>query len=236
MLLYSHNLVYQIVGVEEMSENKNNIELLYKKIKQDIISQQLKPGSRLPERELANKYNVSRTPIRQVLQKLENEGLVEFIRYKGAFVKDITIDEFKDVSEIRMVLEKYAAEKCCDYIDANMLKWIENIIEKQKKACEKNDVREYTFLDQEFHYSIVKAANNKELDYHFRILNHKSYLSRIRTLAMPGRLERSLKEHIEIVNYIKEKKKEQAGEKAAEHVYDGMVTYIQIHSIMMDLK
>lgn len=209
---------------------------LYRSIKQDIIYQHLKPGSRLPERELAEKYNVSRTPIRQVLQKLAAEGLVEFIPYKGAFVKDMTIEEFKDVSELRMVLEKYAVERCCEAMDREMLSYIEEIITKQEAALENNDVREYSILDQDFHYSIVKAANNKELDYHFQILNQKSYLSRVRTLAIPGQMVKSLKEHKEIIEYIKLKDKRKAGEKASSHVYDGMRTYIQMHAFMMELK
>ncbi len=212
------------------------MELLYNKIKQDIINQALKPGERLPERELAEKFNVSRTPIRQVLQKLASEGLVEYVPYRGAFIKDLTIEEFKEITELRMLLEKYAVETCCSFIEEGVLNQIDAIIIKQHEAINLKDVKEYSLLDQEFHYLLVKATNNKELQYHFQILNQKSYLSRVRTLALPGQMERSIAEHKEIVKWIKEKDKDKAGSKASAHVEDALETYINVHNIMMQLK
>ncbi|MFC0271767.1 GntR family transcriptional regulator [Metabacillus herbersteinensis] len=219
-----------------MTDDSSNMQSLYLKIKQQIINQDLKPGERLPERELAEKYNVSRTPIRQALQQLSIEGLVEFIPYKGAFIKDLTIEEFKDITQLRMVLEKLAVEICCDSSDESVVKDLEEIITKQKNAIINKDVKEYSLLDQEFHYSFVRTSENKELKKFIELLNQKSFLSRIRTLSLPGQMERSVEEHQEILNCILLKDKEGAGNKASAHVQDALQTYINIHNLMTQFK
>ena len=224
------------IGVETMVDYSGNMENLYRKIKEEIINQNLKPGTRLPERELAEKYNVSRTPIRQVLQQLSSDGLVEFTPYKGAFIKDLTIEEFKDITQLRMVLEKLAVEMCCESNDEDVVKSLEEIIEKQKNAILNNDVKEYSQLDQEFHYSIVNGSTNCELKNIIETLNQKAYLSRVRTLSLPGQMERSLREHQEILNCIMRKDKECAGNKASAHVKEALQNYIDVHNIMAYFK
>lgn len=219
-----------------MTDHSSNMQTLYIKIKKEIINQDLKLGERLPERELAEKYNVSRTPIRQVLQKLSVEGLVEFIPFKGAFIKDLTIEEFKDITQLRMVLEKLAVEMCCDSTDENVVKHLEEIINKQKNAIINKDVKEYSLLDQEFHYSTVKASDNKELKKFIELLNQKSYLSRVRTLLLPGQMERSVAEHQEILKCIVLKDREGAGNRAAAHVKDALQNYKNVHKIMTQFK
>ena len=219
-----------------MNEHSSIIQNLHSKIKQGIINQDFRPGEKLPERELAQKYNVSRTPIRQVLQTLSSEGLVEFIPYKGAFIKDLTIKEFKDITQLRMVLETFAVEVCCDHISENILKQLEEIINKQKEAIRNNDVKEYSHLDQEFHHVIVKGTENNELVTFVELLNQKSYLSRIRTLSLHGQMERSLIDHKEILECIKLGDKEGARQKAAAHVDDALQKYISVHNIITSLK
>ncbi|MCM3716299.1 GntR family transcriptional regulator [Alkalihalobacillus oceani] len=215
-----------------MTDQSSSMQTLYTIIKQDIIDQDLKPGQRLPERELAERYNVSRTPIRQVLQQLSMEGLVEFIPYKGAFIKDLTIEDFKDITQLRAVLEKLAVEICCESTDKTVGEQLEHIISNQQKAIDEKDVKEYTHLDQEFHHAIVKASTNKELEKFIELLNQKSYLSRVRTLTLPGQMERSIEEHRDILKYILLKDKESAGKKAAAHVEDALQRYIEIHNII----
>jgi DNA-binding GntR family transcriptional regulator len=214
----------------------SDMQSIYTQIKQEIINLDFKPGERLPERELAERYNVSRTPIRQILQKLSAEGLVEFIPYKGAFIKDLTIEEFKDITQLRMVLEKFAVEKCCEQTDESVVKELEEIINKQKNAIGNQDVKEYSQLDQEFHFTIVKAAGNKELKNFVELLNQKSYLSRVRTLSLPDQMERSVEEHQEILIYIKLKDKDRAGSKAAAHVEEALQNYINVHNIIANFR
>ncbi|MCM3759216.1 GntR family transcriptional regulator [Alkalihalobacillus oceani] len=215
-----------------MTDQVSSIQTLYAVIKQDIIDQDLKPGQRLPERELAERYNVSRTPIRQVLQQLSMEGLVEFIPYKGAFIKDLTIEDFREITQLRAVLEKLAVEICCESTDETVGEQLEYIIRNQQTAIDKKDVKEYIHLDQEFHHAIVKASTNKELERFIELLNQKSYLSRVRTLTLPGQMERSIEEHRDILTYILLNDKENAGKKAAAHVEEALQRYIEIHNII----
>jgi len=215
-----------------MADALNNIQTLYLKIKEAIINLDFKPGDRLAERELAKKYNVSRTPIRQVIQKLSVEGLVEIIPYKGAFIKQLTIDDFKDITQLRNILETFSVKGCCENHDETVIIQLKEIIQKQKNAVEIEDVKEYSLLDQEFHFTIVKASGNKELIHFVELLNQKSYLSRIRTLSLPDQMEKSLAEHQEIFKCIVNKDKSMAAKKATEHVENALQRYISLQNMI----
>ena len=219
-----------------MTDNTSSIQNIYQSLKKEILIQELKPRSRLRERELAEKYQVSRTPIRQALQQLATEGLVEFIPYKGAVIKDLTIEEFKDITQLRAVLEKLAVETCCETNNETVIESLKKIIEKQKIAIINQDIKEYSLLDQEFHSIIVRTSSNKELKNFIELLNQRSYLSRVRTLTLPGQMEKSIIEHQQILECIISKDKEAAGQKAIEHVNEGLKNYINAHKVMAQFK
>lgn len=229
-------MVYHFNGDDNMTGNTSGIYNIYESLKKEILIQELKPGSRLRERELAEKYQVSRTPVRQALQQLATEGLVEFIPYKGAVIKDLTIEEFKDITQLRAVLEKLAIETCGETNNETVIENLEKIIEKQKIAIINQDIKEYSLLDQDFHSAIVQKSSNKELKNFIEFLNQRSYLSRVRTLTLPGRMEKSIIEHQQILECIILKDKEAAGQKAIEHVNEGLKNYISAHNVMAQFK
>ncbi|NEU32395.1 GntR family transcriptional regulator [bacterium LRH843] len=208
------------------------VSQLFEKIKVDIISQQLKPGQKLPERVLAEKYEVSRTPIRQALQQLSSLGLVEFIPNKGAFVKSITLEQYKDIFQVRMVLEGFATELCCESEakDDIVLK-LENIMNQANEAVLENDYKIYSTLDQEFHQTIVNGSKNQELIAISDDLNQKAYVARLRSLALPGQVEKSFQDHFDIMECIRMGEAKKARERAEVHVYESINRYYEYTNI-----
>lgn len=204
------------------------VSQLYEKIKSDIMSQQLKPGQRLPERALAEKYEVSRTPIRQALQQLASLGLVEFIPYKGAFVKNITLEEYRDIFQVRMILEGFATELCCrsEARDDILLK-LEKIMVQANEAVSENDFKVYSTLDEEFHQTIVNESNNQELIAISDDLNQKAFVARLRALALPGQIEKSFQDHFEIMECMRSGEAKKARERAETHVYESINRYYE---------
>ncbi len=201
---------------------------LYEKIKADIISQVLKPGQRLPERVLAEKYNVSRTPVKLALQQLSSLGLVEFIPYKGAFVKSISIEEYRDIFQVRMVLEGFATELCCKSPTKDeIVSKLEKLMARAKEAVVDNDYKVYSDLDEEFHQTIVNESNNKELIAISDDLNQKAYVARLRALALPGQVETSIQDHFEIIDCIKSGNGKAARERAEVHVFESINRYYE---------
>ena len=101
----------------EFSVNMNEYlplrDVVFNTLRQAILKGELKPGERLMEIALAERLGVSRTPIREAMRKLEQEGLVVMIPRRGAQVANITEKDLNDVLEVRIALENVAIEKAC---------------------------------------------------------------------------------------------------------------------------
>ncbi|MFZ5688815.1 MAG: GntR family transcriptional regulator [Bacillota bacterium] len=195
---------------------------IYDSLKNDILSQRFSPDQRLREEELAKRFHVSRTPIRQVLQQLASEGYVEFKPYRGAFVKRLSPENLRDLFQIRMALERLAAELFCESPKQGVLDYLKENVNQARQAMTNNDVNQYAMLDQEFHNGIVLGCENKELHAIVQELNQKTYLFRLHTLALPGQMERSCKEHQGILDCLVSKDSQKAGARASAHVKDSL--------------
>ena len=103
--------------------------MVFKTLRQSILTGELKPGERLMEIHLAEKLGVSRTPIREAIRKLELEGLVTMIPRRGAEVAKISEKNLKDVLEVRTCLDSLAVRLACQRITDEQ-------IDDLKKACD----------------------------------------------------------------------------------------------------
>ena len=131
-------------------------------IKYKIITQYYKPGEAMKEKDLTENYNIGRTPLREVLINLENEGFVNIISKQGTFVSQVDIHEFKNTIKIRKVLEKLALELAIDIINSDQLNYLSEILEKIKKITENDpyNFEEYWKYEALFHNTIYKSTNN----------------------------------------------------------------------------
>ena len=114
-------------------------EGIYHSIRMDIISQKLKPGQYISEDELAKQYNMSRTPIREILIRLAQEDLIRIIPNKGIFVYELTKRDMDEILEIRLILESAAAKTAAENITdekINKLDKIENQLDIAAKEMD----------------------------------------------------------------------------------------------------
>ena len=103
--------------------NHSNIcDKVYGILSEQIISQKLKPGERLPEEQIARKLGVSRTPVRDAISRLVNDGFAEMEPRKGASVKDYQINDVVEVYDLRVVLEGLAVRLAAENVDEQELK------------------------------------------------------------------------------------------------------------------
>ncbi|GAB6172103.1 GntR family transcriptional regulator [Paradesulfitobacterium aromaticivorans] len=204
----------------QASENTTNLSdyVVYSILREDIIKQRLLPAQRLFEPELANRFEVSRTPVRSALQRLASEGLVEIIPRKGAVVKVLSKKEISDLFQIRAALEKMAVENVCGNED--LVLELNNLIEQSAKIIERNDVPAYAYFDQEFHYKIAEETGNVELLELVKSLHQRVYMYRLRLLAIPGQMQSSLNQHKLITDFISAGQPQEAGKAAERHVDD----------------
>lgn len=201
----------------------NDYELLSKKVyhvlKERIIKEDLKPGEKILEVNIGEQLGVSRTPIREALRELAAEGFVKMIPNQGMMVSNVSIEEIKEVLQIRKLLEGFAASITAKKINKGEIKKLEKIIEKMNISISKDDVLVYSDLNGEFHNLILKVCGNKRLIKICANLSGSDHRFRIRALRDNSeRLKYSLKEHQEIVDALKKKDSEQADRRSKKHI------------------
>lgn len=164
-----------------------------------------KTGEELSLTAIATQLNVSRTPVREAFQMLESENLLELRMNKGAIVKDINADFFKDYYEVRILLETKAIEKAIkNNIDTKYLEEIHNNFKNKADIANEEEYREY---NQNFHFYIWRNANNEKLFSLILNLWNGAFFEMIDKSSV---IKKSLEEHEEIINALKMKDVEKA--------------------------
>lgn len=154
-------------------------ELVFATLRQAILKGELGPGERLMEIQLAEKMGVSRTPIREAIKKLADEGLVTLIPRKGAIVAGISEKMLTDVLQVRMTLEKMAydlAYRNFEEKDREALEKTENDFEE---AVRDGDLVKISEADEAFHFAIYDIADNDKLIEVLQLLKENMYRYRM---------------------------------------------------------
>jgi DNA-binding GntR family transcriptional regulator len=135
-----------------------------------IIEGELRPGSRIAELRLCNRFGVSRTPLREALKVLSAEGLVRLLPNKGATVVRVTHKELEEVIPILGTLEALAGELACERIDKERLERIKTTHRQMVERFQRGEKRPYHQLDRAVHEAIFEAADNKTLSETYNML------------------------------------------------------------------
>lgn len=202
----------------EMNEYLPLRDVVFNTLRQAILRGELKPGERLMEIQLANKLGVSRTPIREAIRKLELEGLVLMIPRKGAEVAEITEKSLRDVLEVRRALEALAVQLACDKMTEIELLELERSAQSFKLVLRTKDISKIATADVNFHDIIYQATGNDKLIQLLNNLREQMYRFRVEHLKKVKYHEQLVKEHDEIIEKLKEKKKHEVTEAVCRHV------------------
>lgn len=199
------------VGPESLrSARKENKDIIAQTIRADIISQKLRPGQAIREDELADRFGISRTPIREMLRRLEQEDLVKVVPNRGAFVSELTAKDVEEVLEIRMALEIAAARSAATKITEEHLIELSDISRQLDLAVELQDSIVSFEADSRLHNLILIAAGNKRA--HRIINNLMGQIQRIRFISghKPGRIDTTVDEQKQIVKAMFSKEPDEA--------------------------
>ncbi len=133
----------------------------YAAIKRDILGNRLRPGTKLTHRMLAENLGVSRTPVRESLERLYQEGYVKRVQNRGYFVAEMDTQEVSELYQTREALELYALQQVLvTGISAQSLKAIQAINARYRTLCQQNLSRERLMVDREFHLALADLAGN----------------------------------------------------------------------------
>ncbi len=205
-------------------------DVVYNTLRGAILKGELKPGERLMEIQLANKLGVSRTPVREAIHKLDQEGLVLMIPRKGAEVADITEKSLRDVLDVRKALEELAVKRACEKITKEEITELRNAGEAFETALAGKDVVEIAEADVQFHDVIYKATDNQKLISLLNNLSEQMYRYRVEYLKDERVFPRLAQEHEQIVDLIARRDPEEAAKVMCEHIDN------QIKSIMESIR
>ncbi len=172
-------------------------------IKDAVVTGRLKPGERVPEQEIAESFGISRTPIREAFRQLESEGFITVTPRKGAVVSPITDKDVSEFYAIKSLLEGFAAKTACLTLTPKELKKLETLNAQMEKYAERDDVKGFFRLDNQFHDTFLKACGNEKLCNLIHQLVQQFERFRITALALPGRMRDSVRQHNEIIEAFK---------------------------------
>lgn len=180
---------------------------LLERIRAKITRGDLEPGSPLSEVSLAQEFDVSRTPIREVLKQLQLEGLIEIRPKVGTFIREPTRREIVEMFQLKEVLEGLAAALMARRGPCLQLDMLEDNVAASEVSSKAGDTDTYAGQVQGFHQTLVDGAdNNKLVEQYGRLMNQLSYFTLVRrTLDHPGRAISSSGEHRRVLTMIQDK-------------------------------
>ena len=177
--------------------DKGKSEKAYVEIKNFILALRSSPNEPLSELKLAAQLGMSRTPVREALKRLENEGILVSYGKRGTFINIPTKDEIKDIFQVRLFLETAATKLATNKLNKNRLKEFEAQMNKFREGSGSGDFVE---LGRKFHFFIIESSGNKELIDILRILYMK--LDMIRLFSYSFRRKEAVDEHLDIIDAL----------------------------------
>lgn len=203
-------------------------ERVFAYLKNAILEGEYQAGERLVEREIAEKLNISRTPIREALLRLESLGFVKTLPRKGVIVSKITYEDVLEVFTILTSLEVLAVKLAAQKMDAVTAKELDQMIEHINEVLAGNVDTELSIFHIEHNDALYKAAKSPKL---YEMLT--GLLDYIRAFAnigheLPGRMRESLSEHRDILIAVRNKEVEMAELKTRIHLENSKKAYMEM--------
>lgn len=202
-------------------------DIIAQALKEAVLNGEIKGGEQLKQEEIADSFNVSMTPVREALRRLEAQGLVKILPNKGAFVTKLSADEGREIFEIRILLEKGAIGFAIENLTQEDIGKAQKILDRMERE---NKGRELSRLNWEFHDTLYRASKRPVLleMIHNLHINVERYM-RLYLLDMEYH-PTSQKEHYELLKACSEKnvkKAERVLEKHMKNASDTLVEFLR---------
>jgi DNA-binding GntR family transcriptional regulator len=216
---------------------RSRAEEVYAQLKNDVAEFMLVPGDRFTENEISERLGVSRTPVRQALFRLQQEGFVEVMFRSGWRVLPFDFEQFEQLYDLRMVLETTAVHRLCAdaqrvdraLLDALVAIWL------VPAAQRSSDTVQVAQWDEAFHCSLVQAAGNAEMARVHRDVTDRIRIIRRLDFTQQPRIDATYDEHAKILKAVRAKRGDQAAMLLRAHIETSQaeVRKITLHQVHM---
>lgn len=210
----------------EIAESISRADRVYAQLRDDIFEMRLLPGDRITEAGVAERFEVSRTPAREALQRLQADGLMQGYVRGGWEVVPIDFKRFDDLYEMRELIETFAVRKICNMLAAaeNETSQVRSMLDAlaavwAKPATEQmSDGREAAALDEAFHQALVEATGNAELASAMRNVTDRIRIVRRLDFVYGDCIAQTYAEHAAILRAIREARTDDALALLRDHI------------------
>ena len=221
--------------------HRSRADEVYDQLKRDVGEFKLVPGDRFTENEISERLGVSRTPVRQALFRLQQEGYVEVLFRSGWRVLPFDFEQFEQLYDLRMVLETTAAHRLCEdglhrgapvdrrLLDTLAATWLVPVPQRS------SDTVQVSQWDEAFHCALVAAAGNQEMARVHRDVTDRIRIIRRLDFTKQARIDATYDEHAKILKAIQRKRGEQAAMLLRAHIETSQaeVRKITLHQVHM---
>ena len=212
------------MNIQEQTDSPDRIGRNYlhdevaQRLRALIQSGEMKPHERLNETELAKRFGISRTPLREAIKILSSEGLLDILPNRGAQVASISQTEIEEVAEVIAGLEAIAGELLCRNITDAEIAELQVLHEEMRAAYERQDAPTYFARNQQIHEAIMMSARNETLQGIYANLSSRIQRARFTAHKTPDQWAEAMKDHDRMLVLIHAREGEALGRLLRDHV------------------
>lgn len=205
-----------------MTLGRVQTDTIYKLLKEEILQNRLTPNERLTELQLAERFGSSRTPVREALRRLSEEGWIILRPHRGYSVRSYTVKEIEDIYEIRNALERLAVRLVIERGDNKILEPLIDRWENMTPGESSGTGVEMLEADEEFHYSLAVASGNGQLPSQLQRINEQIRIVRRIEYTLRDLAEHTIQNHRRILALIMAGDTAGAKQAIDEHIRSGL--------------
>jgi len=194
----------------------------YRALWNDIVRGRIDFGAQLRPDAIAEQLDISVTPVREALHRMERDGLILKLPYRGWFVREFTEQEVRELYEMRAALESFSVGRACDRITAEELAWLRDHQTVGEAALRAGNMEAYRIYNRDLHAAITDAARNTYLSSAMGQLTLQSQMLMAKTIRLVGRPSRAIEEHREVIDLIAARKRAEAQALIERHILSAL--------------
>jgi DNA-binding GntR family transcriptional regulator len=201
-----------------LSKRRLSAQQIYQRLREMILDFDLFPGARVTEQELADKFKVSRTPVRQALQRLEAEGQVQILPKQGCFIRSVDIETISAHYDVRVALETMAVELACANMSNEDLQALADSWNPDNRPPDMSYEQHVSLVDESFHMRVAAGSGNTVMEDYLKDVNDRIRI--IRRLGFPDEtsVRETYEEHFAICQLMLKRDVARAREAMIEHI------------------
>jgi DNA-binding GntR family transcriptional regulator len=194
----------------------------YRALWNDIVRGRIEFGAQLRPDTIAEQLDISTTPVREALHRMERDGLIVKLPYRGWFVREFSEQEVRELYEMRAALESFSVGRACERITHDELTWLRGHQSVGEAALKAGDMEAYRIYNRDLHAAIMDAAHNSYLSSAMGQLTLQSQMLMARTIRLVGRPSRAIEEHRDLIELIAKRKEKPAQALMERHILSAL--------------